>query len=705
MRVSSLPPPQTEYKDFSTDFPLHNFPSKKMMPKKGKTNEPSEKYEEDWVSLKNMFLEFKLKLDTVGYVNDNTLINHKMDAYTVAYRMCTKYDNEQQTGINSQALLYKRAQKLIEDHLENNVANEVMNKSGDALLQVMEVQWEAHTLLQKWVNLAFKYLDQYYTTNLNIDKTCVMMVKCFQVAIFDKKKEDLRNVILANIEKERDTMSVERSTLKAGICLFLDMGLPTKNVYDRELEEPLIQATRDYYRKEAVTWLSLPQGRLTYLKKAESRILEELRRADALFAPTTKMPLKAAIEEELLVKYSDDCLNDPDAGTEALLINKRHEDLGQMYRLFHNIKYSLDLMATIVKDFIIKEGTAINMKFSCGDSGGSQGVPASAVYIKSCLALHDEYSELFKNEFGNDEVFIKTRRLAFEVFINPQQQDTYVLKQKTKDGAEVVTASELLSTYIDGIMKKEVESEEVLEQLLDNAIMLFTYINDKDLFQQFYMKQMSRRLMHNKNQRLLDQEKALISNLKIKMGSAYTSKLEGMLLDQDKSDTLNKQFKEHVESEGAKLPVDFSPLVLTTIFWPAFKHDTLQPPNEIIECVQQFEKYYDKNTQSRKLTWIHSLGQVSLQRKFPKGPPREMSVTPFQACCLLLFNDGSVVAKDASDILKLPFEEVKRSLHSLAYGKSPVIKRVDNKTIKQVKETDEFEVCFETFLLPFLSYH
>ena len=100
----------------------------------------------------------------------------------------------------------------------------------------------------------------------------------------------------------------------------------------------------------------------------------------------------------------------------------------------------------------------------------------------------------------------------------------------------------------------------------------------KDLFQQFYMKQMSKRLLQNKNERLLDQERQMISKLKMRMGNAYTSKLEGMLTDQNVADTQYKQFKAHLSDQGTQLPIDFIPLVLTTGFWPAFKHDSLTAP-------------------------------------------------------------------------------------------------------------------------------
>ena len=668
---------------------------KKSLPQQKAGNE---KFDQEWSRMQQSFQELKEFIIKGCIKFDNEHVSRNMYAYTVVYNICTKHQSAK-NGVTCAQELYRRLKEMIENHLKESVTDKVIHKTGDALLQKVHKEWKTHGLIVKWARFMFRYLDDYYTKSPQIDNLSTMMLKGFERAVFQKIKTSLRNVILTNIESERDGNTIDREVLRSAIWLFIDMGMETTEVYNQDFEKEFIKQSREYYQREAQRWQMEPGGQYTYLKKVEQKNMEEARRADSYLAPTTKGTLLKAIEQELLVTHMDKCLEDADAGTEALLNNERNDELGRMYRLFKNNTTGLERMADIVRRVIEKEGKQINSKFSSGGTGET-GEAASTTYIKSCLALHDKYSQLFSTYLENNEQFLKARKTAYEVFVNPQQGDPWVLKQKTKggkDGMDVVTTSELLSTYIDGIMKKEMESEEALDSILDKCVTLFTYIHDKDLFQQFYMKQMSRRLMHNKNQHLLDQERTQISKLKMKMGSAYTSKLEGMLADQGVADNQNKHFKEYLSDFEVKLPIDFTPLVLTTGFWPAFKHDTLSPPTGMNTCLSWFEKFYEKNTQSRKLTWIHSLGHASVVRKFPKGP-REMSVTTYQACILVLFNEtGSVVAKQAQETLKLPFEEIKRTFHSLAYGKFPVIKRADgNKALKQVKEADEFMVCIPT---------
>eukprot|EP01063_Lacrimia_lanifica_P038798 TRINITY_DN8342_c0_g1_i1.p1 TRINITY_DN8342_c0_g1~~TRINITY_DN8342_c0_g1_i1.p1 ORF type:complete len:794 (+),score=309.74 TRINITY_DN8342_c0_g1_i1:92-2383(+) len=660
-----------------------------------------DKFQEDWQKLMVGFNQFWQTVDNDQFRNNAQHIRQHMETNAVAYNLCTKQQSAGRDRVGGggalhkpQEELYKKVRELVESHLETTIAHSLPSKTGDALLTTLHKHWLKYNLVAKWVRKVFMYLDQYYTTRPAIDCLTSMCMKCFKKTVFEKIKGNLRDVILQNIEAERGSQIIDRKALRSGIWLFIDMGIGTAEVYNQELELHIIKQSSLYYKKLAQQWDSEVGGKHTYLKRAEDRINEETRRADALFAPTTKPFLLDAIQEQLLQRYAKNRIEDPDSGMIALLSAEKNEDLGRMFRLFKRLQaaHGLDIMMSILQNHIEKEGKHINAKFSSGTpAGAAAGENACTTYIKSCLALHDKYSTLFETHFDNHELFLRARKNAFEVFINPQQSDAWVLKQKTKDGMDVITASDVLSSYIDGVMKKDQDDQ--LDAIVEKCVVLFTYIHDKDLFQHFYMTQMSRRLMHNKNDQLLEQERALISKLKLKMGSAYTSKLEGMLADQDNAKTLGNKFKDYLDNGGIKLGMDFMAHVLTAGFWPAFKHDKLEPPAEIRNCVEHFTKFHDKAFQQRKLTWIHSLGIVTIFRKFPKGP-REMTVTPYQGSVLLLFNDtGSVKVGDAHERLKLPIDDIGRTFHSLAYGKFPVIKRADgNKALRSVKEGDEFTI-------------
>jgi cullin 1 len=387
------------------------------------------------------------------------------------------------------------------------------------------------------------------------------------------------------------------------------------------------------------------------------------------------------VETELLSNHKSRVLDDPDAGTEALLLNWKVDDLTRMFRMFKRVERGLEPMSAIVRNFIKKEGNEINSKFAGGTLESSK-------YIDACLELHDKYTELFHGSFEDHEAFNKARREAYEVFMNE------TLTQPTKQEGQPpvkVTVSELLSLYCDNLMKSTSISSDELDAILQKVVALFVYIQDKDLFQEFYRKQMSKRLLMSKTDN--DNEKLLISKLKLKMGAPYTSKLEGMIHDKSVSAETQQKFMTWCKTNQTKtLPFDFSAQVLTTGHWPAFKIEALNAPPMFQEALENFRMYYHSTTSSKVLKWVHSLGTVTMSAKFKKGP-KEVICTTYQACVLLLFNDREKcnVKTDMCDVLNLPIAEAKRTIVALAYGKFPMLVK-EGGGKKVVNETDDFKV-------------
>ena len=73
-------------------------------------------------------------------------------------------------------------------------------------------------------------------------------------------------------------------------------------------------------------------------------------------------------------------------------------------------------------------------------------------------------------------------------------------------------------------------SDHEFDKILDKLIKLFQYLNDKDKFVEYYHKQLAKRLLTNRSKSDYN-EKQFISQLKIRCGSQFTSKLEGMIKD------------------------------------------------------------------------------------------------------------------------------------------------------------------------------
>ena len=71
---------------------------------------------------------------------------------------------------------------------------------------------------------------------------------------------------------------------------------------------------------------------------------------------------------------------------------------------------------------------------------------------------------------------------------------------------------------------------------------IFKFIEDKDVFQKFYTKNLAKRLV-NSTSASDDAEASMISKLKEACGFEYTSKLQRMFTDMSISKDLNDDFK------------------------------------------------------------------------------------------------------------------------------------------------------------------
>ena len=83
-------------------------------------------------------------------------------------------------------------------------------------------------------------------------------------------------------------------------------------------------------------------------------------------------------------------------------------------------------------------------------------------------------------------------------------------------------------------------------------MILFWFLQEKDSFKEYYKQHLVRRLL-NQMSALDDSEKMMISKLKSECSCQFTSKLEGMFKDMTLSNTINEEFKAHVNNTGLKM--------------------------------------------------------------------------------------------------------------------------------------------------------
>lgn len=644
------------------------------------TDDAKAEFENGWSIIQSRgFMPLAAVLDVDG----NHRLRHGVDGpkewtqiYTTVYKMCIRKPRSFAKD------LYNCVQETLRQYLRSTTLPALSKLRGkESLLKELGRRWNNHKLMVKWVTRTFSYIDRYYVKRNEVPTLEHAGYMCFKNEIFDLIVVDVRKAALNIVRRERNGETVDRSLLKQVLSIFVEMGMGKSSVYTTDWETPFLEDTADFYRRTSAEWAevdSFPD----FMVKADACRVEEMERAAQYLDNQTQERLLHVYENEVLITHQQTMLNKENSGLVALLENNKYDDLQRLYRLYFRVPFGLSPVGAILKTHIQKEGMELVREYQAQHdarknsdiaktptssdvyslSGTSQeasslstptGMPANperSDFIQSLLQLHDKYMKLVADCFSNHTVFNRSMKEAFERFVNERVGDT--------------STAQLFANHCDSLLNSGGRgakmSESDVEQELDKLVKLFTYLSEKDVFQEFCRKQLAKRLLLDRSHSD-DAERQLISRLKQSCGSHFTSKLEGMITDMNVSRDTQSHFHQWVAGKdqggmsdesiaisaasGAVIGgVDFSVRVLTTGHWPTYFEDTVILPPQLSACEKMFREFYDQRTSQRVLRWVHSLGKASVETSLFVGrtPNKrlELYVSTHQLCILMLFNDA-----------------------------------------------------------------
>jgi cullin 1 len=599
--------------------------------------------EDGWETLKVGAIE---KLQTIIEGDWQTPLSaaEYSQLYATCYNMCT-----QKPPNNWAEQLYNRYAQSIKEYLQRAVLPAIQDKHDEPMLHEFVKRWQNHKVMVRFLTRLFTYLDRFYVKRVSAPTLNEVGVNSFLEIVFDQVKARMLNSILQMISRERNNETVDRHLLKVVIQIFVELGQDSLTRYQLDFEEQYLQTTGEYYTRQSAMWIgedSCPE----FLRKAERAIEDELQRVSNYLHPETTEKMLKVVEEKLLAAHQQALLHKEETGCEALLRDNKTDELARMYRLFNRLQSGLLMISDIVKKHITDVGMAIVKTYL--QQGETKKESQQSQYIQELLNIHDKYLELVTNCFSGNQLFHKAMKEAFETFVN-------------KDIDKYSTA-ELISNFCDVILKKTGEKmgEKELEETLEKVVKLFTYLSDKDLFAEFYRKQLAKRLLLARSASD-DAERSLIQKLKYRCGAQFTSKLEGMVNDIGVSSDHQKVLSQYLQQNNINVGPELSVTVLTTGFWPTYKSDDITLPQELACCVQEFTKFYETRTSHRRLRWVHTLGTAHLVGHFD-AKKIDLVVSTYQACILMLFNgQNSYTMSEILQAVKLPESELKRYLGTL----------------------------------------
>jgi len=161
-------------------------------------------------------------------------------------------------------------------------------------------------------------------------------------------------------------------------------------------------------------------------------------------------------------------------------------------------------------------------------------------------------------------------------------------------------------------------SDQEIDTILEKAVTIFRFLEEKDVFERYYKQHLAKRLLFRRSVSD-DVERSMITKLKTECGFQFTSKLEGMFTDMRLSDDLMQGFRDYLAANEGKREgmqgIDLSVTVLTNTFWPPANSFTCKLPDEVLMASDVFTKFYMGRHNGRRLTWQTSLVRALYEKK------------------------------------------------------------------------------------------
>ncbi|KAG0223464.1 Cullin-4B [Mortierella sp. GBA43] len=553
--------------------------------------------------------------------------------------------------------LYKKLTAEVEGHVKKVVDN-LLNSSTDreTFLEAIQAAWSDHCRQLIMIRSIFLYLDRTFVLQtMGVSSIWEMGLDLWRRLVMNQN--EIRSKVLGGvlrlIDRDRSGDAISQPLVLSLLRMLTDI-----HMYTSIFETQFLEASRLYYHVEGESNVH----RFTvseYLRHVQDRLMEETTRFDGYLDKSTRRSLIAAVEGELLERWTDMLLQ---KGFEGIMVDHNLADLKLWHDLLARVN-GLEKLSLYFGNYVKKTGKALVVDPARDES-----------MVDELLKFKQGIDEVVSNCFQSSELFLNVVKECFESFINSRQNKP----------------AELVAKYLDLRLRSGSKdlSDVELESTLDKVLVLFRYIQGKDVFEAFYKRDLAKRLLLNKSASF-DAEKSMLSKLKAECGSGFTTKLEGMFKDMDTSKDIMVNFKaSKMHSKIGNLELNVN--VLTQGHWPTYPPAEANIPSQISECQEVFKEFYLSKHKGRRLMWQNSLGHSVVKAYFNSGT-KELQLSLFQAIVLLLFNDAGdthLSYKDIKQLSNIESKELNRTLQSLACGKYRVLMK--HPRSKDVSETDEF---------------
>ncbi|KAG5929954.1 hypothetical protein E4U60_007212 [Claviceps pazoutovae] len=624
---------------------------------------------------------------------------------------------------------------LISIGVDKNSTSSVNERrqTGEKFLKGLRDTWEDHNMSMNMTADILMYLDRGYTqqepNRVPIFATTIALFRdhilrsCLNANSSSLVIDMLISVMLDQIDMEREGDVIDRNLIRS-CSRMLNSLYDTEDeseshkLYTTVFEFRFLGNSETFYGAECQRLLREADAS-TWLRHTQRRLNEEADRCGTTIEPETLSKVSTVIDQQLIIRHLSEFMSMEGSGLRWMIDNDKTGDLAILYKLVSRVEVEKTSLRGSLQKRVVELGLEIENALSNTDFSNAQGegeetgeadknkalnpaaqqTAAAIKWVDDVLRLKDKFDNLLTRCFQNDLGIQTSLNKSFSDFINVFSR-----------------SAEYVSLFIDDNLKRGIrgKTEAEIDAVLEKAIVVIRYLQDRDLFQTYYQRHLARRLLHGKSESH-DVEKQIISRMKQELGQQFTSKFEGMFRDLVTSSELTSTFRDHNAnfSEGAK-SIDLNVSVLSSNYWPqevmgrqasigdSSRVSCNYPP--FVERLQaSFQQFYLANRNGRKLTWIGTTGSADIKCVFPAIPGKsgalakerryEINVPTFAMVVMLLFNDvdnsQSLTFEEIQAKTNISTSDLMRALMAVAVApKSRVL--LKEPATKTVKAGDRF---------------
>ncbi|KAF2152586.1 Cullin-domain-containing protein [Myriangium duriaei CBS 260.36] len=720
-------------------------------PRRGLNQAADVDFDKTWEVLESAFLEIHTK--NASNLSFETL-------YRSAYKLVLKKQGEAlyqkvadfETRWLSQEVKGKvvgtLSQDLIDGPSVSTTSGTILRRTAEErFLRELRQVWQDHQTAMSMMTDVMMYMDRVYCTDTRRPSIFAKAMSLFRdnilYALLDRSNNQQRrlqhvltDIVLDQIKMDRDGDFIDKHLVRANIYMLeglfeTDMEAEDEKLYLKQFEEYFIQDSIAFYQQEGELLLKQSDAG-SYCRHTMRRIKEEQDRCRSTLSEMTSPKITAVVEDQL-IRNKIKVIIEMESGVQFMINNDKLSDLRLVFELEKRVDAKKTELTKTIQKIIAEMGQGVNNaaitasastaapQQQAGEDGDEKPklvqdrqiniqTVAALKWVEDILALKDKFDRIWTESLMEDQILQTVLTRSLGDVIN-----------------SFARCSEYISLFIDDNMKKGIKgkTEEEVDRVLEKAITLLRYVQDKDIFESYYKRHLCRRLIMNKSLSI-DAERSMISRMKIELGNSFTLKLEAMFKDMSLSEELTAGYKNYISSLGDldHRRTELGIHVLTFGTWPL---DTMRGldderdeklktiyPSTIDTLKTSFEKYYSQKYSGRVLSWQGNMGTADIKATFPKvptrdGPPKprthELNVSTYAMVILMIFNDipatQSLTFEEIQGRTNIPTNELVRNLQSLAVApKTRVL--IKEPMSKDVKKTDSFSFN-ESFTSKFIK--